>query len=132
MLVPSYLIQKQKRALELYTQGCYQEALDICLQVIHDHPDISDAWTYAAFNCGRLNRWQEAIRYGQGALTHGANTFAIYDILARGYGELKQWDKARHYGLQALEMRDRLFGGKPVIPLAEPGPMPPLPSTQTR
>jgi hypothetical protein len=45
---------------------------------------------------------------------------------------LEQWDEARRYGLQSLDMRARHFNGKPVIPLTDLPPMPPLPSAQTR
>jgi hypothetical protein len=122
----------QKRAAELYAQGRYQEALDVCLQAARAHPRIPDIWTQAAFNCGRLGRWQEAVRYGRIALTCGGNALNLYDILAHAHGVLGQWDEVRRYGLQALNLRARRFNGEPPIPLPESGPMPPPPSAQTR
>ena len=85
-----------------------------------------------AVDSAKRGRWQDAIRYAQTALERGSNALALYDALASAHGWLGQWDQARRYGLQALTMRDRLFGGQPVIPLPEPGPLPPLPSAQTR
>jgi hypothetical protein len=93
---------------------------------------MGNAWGAAATNCVRLGRWQDAIHYAQTALAHGGDMLGIYDALAHVHGILGQWDKVRSYGSQALNMRDSLFGGIPVIPPPEPGPMPPLPSTQTR
>jgi hypothetical protein len=128
----SLLETAEKHEKTLYAQGRYQEALDTCLRVVRSHPKIADAWTHAALNRGRLGRWQDAIHYAQTALSQGGNTFSIYDILAYGHDELKQWSEARRYGLQALNMRDRFFGGKPIISLLNLPPLPPLPSAHTR
>jgi hypothetical protein len=122
----------QKRLIELQAQGRHQEALDICLQIAHAHPAIAEAWANAAFICAKLGRWQDAIDYGQTALARGSDVLMLYDTLASAYGWLGQWDEARRYGLQALNMRDRLFGCQPVIPLPKPRPLPPSPSAQTR
>ncbi|MDR2991805.1 MAG: tetratricopeptide repeat protein [Burkholderiaceae bacterium] len=121
-----------QRVIALHGEGRYQESLDLCLQITRDHPENPYAWCNAAVNCIGLTRWQDAIRYGETALACGANMIELYDALAHVHGHLRHWDEARRYGLQALNMRDRLFGGEPVIPLPEPGPLPPLPSAQTR
>ena len=122
-----------KRIRTLQSQGRYEEALDICLQIIRTHPQIPSGWNGAAISCLRLARWQDAINYAQTALARGANDFVPYDTLAHAHGMLGQWDEARRHGLQVLNMRDRLFGGEPpVIFLSEPGPMPPPLSAQTR
>ncbi|MDR2991301.1 MAG: tetratricopeptide repeat protein [Burkholderiaceae bacterium] len=119
------------RIKALHEQGRYQESLDICLQIAPTHPDI--AWGNAAVNCARLERWQDAIHYAQTALAYGGDMLGTYDTLAHAYGVLGQWDKVRHYGLQALNMRERQFGGEPVMPLLpEPGPISPPPTAQTR
>jgi tetratricopeptide (TPR) repeat protein len=121
-----------QRAKALHAQGHYQEALEICLQATRIQPDIADAWGDAGVNCARLGRWQEAIEYAQTALTRGCKTFGPPDTLAHVYGYLGQWNQSRRYGLQALNMRERQFGGPPVIPPPKPGPMPPPPGPQTR
>jgi tetratricopeptide (TPR) repeat protein len=121
-----------KRVNAFHTQGRYQEALEICLQITRDYPEIADAWGNAAVNCIYLARWRDTIDYGQAALTRGCNRMELYDVLAHAYGELGQWNQARRYGLQALEMRDSRFGGQPAIPPPEPKPLPPSPSAQTR
>jgi hypothetical protein len=121
----------EQRMRVLYEQGRYNDSLDICLQIVRTHPENCDAWICAAANCGRLGHWQDTIRYGCTALAHGGNTLNLYDILAHGHGELKQWDEARRYGLQALNMRASHFRGEPIIPL-KPTPIPQLPSVQTR
>jgi hypothetical protein len=122
----------QKRLIALDAQGRYQEALDVCLQVANSHPEIAQAWANAAFICAKLGRWQDAIGYGQTARARGSNTLMLYDTLASAHGWLGQWDETRRYGLQALNMRDSLFGGEPAIPLSNLPLLPPLPSAQTR
>jgi tetratricopeptide (TPR) repeat protein len=116
----------------LYEQGRYAEALAACLQVTRSHPAIANAWIDAALNSVKLERWQDAIRYGQTALARGGNTLALYDALAHAHSKLGQWDEVRRYGLRALTMRAQRFGGEPPLPPPEPGAMPPLPSAQTR
>jgi hypothetical protein len=121
-----------KRMKALQEQECYEESLNICLQLTRTYPEIAGPWVDAAINCARLGRWQESIRYAQMALTRGGEHFAPAAMLAHAYGEIKQWDQARLYGLQVLNMRARCFSGDPVIPLSSVRPLPPLPSAQTR
>jgi tetratricopeptide (TPR) repeat protein len=121
-----------ERTQALYAQGRHQEALDICLHIARTYPGVVGAWSDAAINCAMLKRWQDAVNYGQTALAHGENSLEVYDALVHAYVALGRKDEARRYGLQALKMRAERFGGNPVIPLPQPGPMPPLPSAQTR
>jgi hypothetical protein len=133
--IQSRAIAASKQIEALYQQGRYQESLDVCLRLMHAYPGVVDASNRAAANCIRLGRWQDAIDYVRTGLARSDNSdniFGYYDMLALAHGQLKQWDMARRYGLQALDMRDRYFGGEPVNQLFEPGPMPPLPSAQTR
>jgi hypothetical protein len=116
----------------LYVQGHYEESLAICLQLMHTHQEMVNVWSSAAANCIMLARWQEAVDYAQIALARGRKTLPVYDALASAHGAIGQWNEARYYGLQALTIRDRRFGGEPIIPPPEPGPLPPLPSAQTR
>jgi hypothetical protein len=121
-----------KRMKALMDQGHFQESLNICLQLTRAHPQMSGAWSAAAANCIHLARWQDAIHYAQTALTRGGNNLNIYDALANAYDQLGQKDKARSYGLQALNMRAARFGGAPPLPAPESEPLPPPPSAQTR
>jgi hypothetical protein len=123
-----------QRMRVLYAQGRFEESLDICQKIERNCPDSVTAWLWieAAASCIYLERGQDAIHYAQIALARGINNFAPYDILAHAHGMLGQWDAARRYGLEALNRRDRRFGGEPSIPLPVSGPMPPLPSVQTR
>jgi hypothetical protein len=116
----------------LHEQGRYQESLNLCLQITGIHPEIGPVWSDAAASCLHLGRWQDVIDYAQTALACGYRNVEPFDALAHAYGELGQWGEMRRYGLQALEMREHLFGGKPVISLPEPLPLLPPPSTQTR
>jgi hypothetical protein len=130
----SHVDAATQRLRTLYAQGRYRESLDICLEIERTHFDLADPWMWidTAANCIQLRRWQDAIRYAQTALAHNGNQLAIYDTLAHAHGQLEQWDQARRYGLQALNMRASQFSSEPVMALPEPGPMPPVPSAQTR
>ena len=119
------------RAEILFEQGCHQESLDISLQITRIHPELPVPWFNAAYNCLKLRRWQDAIRYAQTSLAHGGTRVELWDTLAFAYGELGQPEQARHYGLQALETRDYYFNQEPCIPLTELPSMPPLPGVQT-
>jgi tetratricopeptide (TPR) repeat protein len=125
-----------KRMKALQAQGHYQEALDICLQIARTLPNTATPQVDAAVNCLLLGRWQDAIGYARTALQqdvcHGNDFFGAYAILAHAHGILGQWDETRRYGLQALNIRARQFNSEPVMPLLEPGAMPPPPSAQTR
>jgi tetratricopeptide (TPR) repeat protein len=61
----------------LHAQGRYQEALDICLEIVHDHPEETDVWAAAAFICIYLGRAQDTLRYAQTALIHSENFLAL-------------------------------------------------------
>ena len=121
-----------KHIKTLYDERRYAESLDRCLQITQAYPKLWKTWYWAETNCIHLQRWQDAIGYAHMALAHGGVDFGIYDGLAHAHGELKQLNAARRYGLLALDMRDRQFGGQPVIGLPEPGPVPPPPSAPTR
>jgi hypothetical protein len=131
--IQSVAAAANKRIETLYSQGHYQEALDICLHLMHTYGNMVDVSKPAAINCLHLRRWQEAIGYAQAQLERDrtGSTFG-YDMLALAYGQLGQWDEARRYGLQALNMRARYLNSEPVIPLPNLLPMPPLPSARTR
>jgi hypothetical protein len=123
-----------ERMIMFQRQGRYREALDIYLQIERTYPDLVDTPMRidAAGDCIHLGRWQDAIGYAQTTLAQDANNFASCDVLAHAHSKLGQWDQARCYGLQALNMRARQFSGDPVIPLPKRPPMPPPPSPQTR
>ncbi|AZD91806.1 MULTISPECIES: tetratricopeptide repeat protein [Pseudomonas] len=120
-----------KRAKALHQQGRYEEALNVCLQAIRMSPGLTQAWTDAAINCLKLERWQQAVGYAEQALARGGRSFALFDALSHGHGALRQWEDVRKYGLMALQLRDQRFGVTPATPHAPPE-MPPLPSMQTR
>jgi hypothetical protein len=120
-----------KRMRMLHEQGYYEESLKVSLEIIHSYPGVMDGWNGAAANCIKFARWQDVIRYVHTGLACSQNTFG-YDTLALAHGQLGQWNKARRYGLRALNMRNCEFEGKPAMSLFDLPPIPPLPSVQTR
>ncbi|SDH82375.1 tetratricopeptide repeat protein [Pseudomonas panipatensis] len=120
-----------KRANALYAQGRHEEALQICLQTTSRYPQLAMAWTDAAVNCIKLERWTQAIDYAQRALACGGNSLALFDGLSHAHCALRQWDQVRRYGLHALNLRDRQFSVEPPIAHDLP-PLPPPPSAATR
>ena len=130
--IQALLEASQKRENALRAEGRYQEALDICLQITGAYPQVAGPWLNAAINYVMLTRWQEAIHHAQAALKLNSNDLGIYDALAHAHGALEEWDEARRYGLQALDIRAKKFGGEPVLAWPNPPPLPPPPSAQTR
>jgi len=128
---PIPLATAAQRMVALNEQGRYQESLEVSLQIVRTYPGVMDGWNGVAANYIHSGRWQDVIRYAHAGLARRESTFG-YDALALAHGMLGQRDEMRHYGLQALDMRARENSGDPVIPLPEPNPLPPLPSTQTR
>jgi hypothetical protein len=127
------LLVLYKRMAMLYEQGSYQEAVAICMEMSRLDPESADPWGNAAAICLFVGRWQDALSYGQIALARGCSKFELYDTLAHAYCQLGQWDQARRFGLQSLNMRAIEFSKDPVIPAPEHGaPAHPLPSAQTR
>jgi hypothetical protein len=121
-----------QRMWTLHGQERYQESLDICLEIVRTHPEITEAWTTAARNCAQLARYRDAIRYAQTALAHGENISGLA-ILAHAFGALEQWGEVRRYGLQALNMLYAQFSNtEPIIPQPNLPQLPPPPSVQTR
>jgi len=121
-----------KRAKMLHAQGRYAEALDVCLQTARTWPRVAAAWGDAAVNCIKLERWDDAVRCAQSALACGGNSLSVYDALSHAHGALKQWNEVRRYGLHALTLRDRRFGGGLPVPHALPRDMPPAPDAENR
>lgn len=121
-----------RRAKSLHAQRRFGEALQACLQATRLHPTLAPAWIDAAVNCIRLERWQDAIRYGERAKACGGEGFALHDALSHAHGALRQWAEVRHHGLRALTLRDQRFGGAVPVPHALPRDLPPPPCARTR
>ncbi len=121
-----------KRMAAVFEQGRFEEALQLCQQALRIAPNLTPALVDAAASCVRLERWREAIDYGQRALAAGGNTLALYDALSHAYGHLGDMEAVRKYGRIALDMRDRMFGSKQPAGFTPTQPLPPVPEAATR
>lgn len=133
---PSYRERREveaagQRASAFYAQGRHEQALQLCLQTARRWPQLAVAWTDAAVNCIKLERWQEAIEHAGRALAAGGDSLALFDALSHAHCALRQWDQVRRHGLHALSLRERQFGVEPPIAHALPA-LPPPPSAATR
>lgn len=122
----------KKKAMTAFEQGRFQDALSASLHATKLEPRLIPAWIDAAVFCIKLERWEQAIQYANQALALHGSTFALFDALSHAHGVLKQWDKVRDYGLQALRLREEMYGGTPALPMPLPNSTPIAPSALTR
>jgi tetratricopeptide (TPR) repeat protein len=60
--------QDKKDALELYRNGDYRQAMQVCLEELEEMPNRMDAYAVLGWSLLKLERYQEALDYGQKAL----------------------------------------------------------------
>ena len=60
--------QDKNDALELYRTGNYEQAIQICLQELEEMPNRMDAYAVLGWSYLKLEKYQEALEYGQKAL----------------------------------------------------------------
>jgi tetratricopeptide (TPR) repeat protein len=60
--------QDKKDALELYRDGSYQQAMQVCLEELEEMPNRMDAYAVLGWSLLKLERYQEALDYGEKAL----------------------------------------------------------------
>ncbi|KAF1066339.1 MAG: hypothetical protein GAK45_01956 [Pseudomonas citronellolis] len=133
---PSSKLQRQVeaagiRARQLHEAGQYQQALTLCLQTARRFPGLAAAWSDAAANCVRLQRWEEAVAHARRARAAGGEDLALFDALSHAHCALGQVEPMRQAGLAALQLRDRQFSALPSWPMPAVV-LPPPPSETTR
>lgn len=121
-----------KKAMTAFEQGRFQDALNSAVYATKLEPKLIPAWIDATLFSIKLERWEQAIQYANHALALGGNTFRLFDLLSHAHGALKQWEKVREYGLQALNLRDEIYGVAPVLAMPPENPLPPAPGISTR
>jgi hypothetical protein len=121
----------RKRFMTEYARGRYAAALTQCLQAARLAPAIAQLWSDASVCCVKLERWDDAILYGQRALQLKGQDMATFDALAQAWGHKEHWQEVRDYGLQALHLRQTRFAGGACQALA-PVPCPPPPCPASR
>ncbi len=113
------------RYLAAFEQGQYEDALRLALEGTQRHATHFYFWMQASICALYLRRWQDAADWGERALQFPGAGYSLYDSLAHAYGELKQVDKVRAFGRQALEQRDIMYGQRVPAP---DWPIPPAPA----
>lgn len=111
--------------------GCYEDALDRCMNAAALAPDLSACHSDAALCLVNLKRWDEAIKEALIAVRLGQPSLSTLDILSQSYGHVDQLDNTRIWGLRALNARMQVFGG-PASIVHTAAPLPPPPSAATR
>lgn len=127
------LNQLSTQSKKYYASGEHEKALQYCLRAAKLCPSVGDIWLDAAVNCIKLERREEAAKYADKALKCGVRNFRLYDTLSHAYGLLKQWDKVREYGLEALKIREQVFASTSLGNLERVFiPLPEKPNLQTK
>ena len=104
------------RYLAEFDAGRYEPAMALALEGTRRYPTHFYFWMQASICALYLRRWQEAADLGETALKFPGAGYSLYDSLAHAYGELKQPDKVRAFGKQALEQRDVMYGQRVAPP----------------
>jgi hypothetical protein len=113
--------------------GDYHTALQCAHQALRMAPQHAVLWSDAAVYCIKLQRWDKAIQYANRALKAKGDGLAIYDSLSHAWGAKGDIEQVRRWGAAALNQRDQLFGGAPVLAHEVRGAAtPPPPSAETR
>lgn len=131
--INTQLNQLSTQSKKYYANGEHEKALQFCLRAAKLCPSVGDIWLDAAVNCIKLERREEAAKYAEKALKCGVHSFRLYDTLSHAYGLLKQWDRVREYGLEALKIREQIFNNTSLSNLAQVFiPLPEKPNLLTK
>ncbi len=95
--------QGEKRdALQLYRQGNYQGAVEVCLQELASYREAQlsarmDSYTVLGWSLVRLRRYEDAKRYGEEALTWSRYDARIIETLGEVYYYLGDYEQGLKY-----------------------------------
>ncbi len=77
--------QERPDALQLYKQGNYARAVQVCYDEIKELPRNMNSYVVLGWSLLKLGRYQEAIEYGKKAMEISRYDNRILQILAEGY-----------------------------------------------
>lgn len=78
----------------LYLQGKHQDAIDICMMVIKNHPNLVEAYEIIASSKWRQGKYKEQIQYAQKAVELDNQYYSAYNILGIGHAHLRNLQKS--------------------------------------
>jgi superkiller protein 3 len=90
-----------ERAVSLYKQGQYREAIEEFQKVLAEYPEHSDSWKFVGLAYYQLKDYQSAVSPLEKSLElkrkEGRNDADLVRALAQAYLSIKQYDKALPY-----------------------------------
>ncbi len=89
--------QEKRDALQLFRSRQFAEAVEVCLAELQDEPRNMDAYTVLGWSLVALERYQEAIEYGERALGVARFDHRIIYILGESYYRLNKNVEALNY-----------------------------------
>ena len=78
----------------LYLQGKHQGAIDICLDIIENYPNLPEAYEIIAASKWRQGKYKEQIEYAQKAVELDNQYYAAYNLLGIGYAHIRNSQKS--------------------------------------
>ena len=78
----------------LYLQEKHQDAIDICMMVIKNHPNLVEAYEIIASAKWRQGKYKEQIQYAQKAVELDNQYYSAYNILGIGHAHLRNLQKS--------------------------------------
>lgn len=122
-----------KRSKQASAQGNFLQALDLCQQAIRMAPGNPTPWIDGMVYNLKLERWDDALKFGNQAIKLNASTMALYDGLSHAWGAKRNWEEVRQWGLKALNLRLEKFKQQPPVEHdVFAALLPPPPSPETR
>jgi tetratricopeptide (TPR) repeat protein len=73
--------QEYRDALELYRNGSYDEAVEVCLQELEAMPRNMDSYVVLGWSLLKLKRYDEALQYGEEAHSITPSDYRVIEIL---------------------------------------------------
>ncbi|MCF7927590.1 MAG: tetratricopeptide repeat protein [Spirochaetales bacterium] len=91
------LSQERADALQLYRQGRYERAVEVCLEEIEAMPRNMDSYTVLGWSLIALGRYDDAVEYGTNALEISRYDHRLIEIMGEAHYYRGENEKALSY-----------------------------------
>lgn len=83
-LLPS-TAQEYRDALELYRNGSYEEAIQVCLQELEEMPRNMDSYVVLGWSLLKQKKYDQALEYGKKAHSITPSDYRVIEILGEAH-----------------------------------------------
>jgi tetratricopeptide (TPR) repeat protein len=101
--------QEKRDALKLYRQGEYEQSVAICLEELAAYDDTQliarmDSYTVLGWGLTRLRRYDDAVKYGEEAISWSRYDARVIENLGEAHYYLGNHDKSLNYFQQYVSL----------------------------